>query len=274
MGKKLNSWTPLSVLGLLLEILFAVICIAPFIYMIIMSFTQSTTLMIHLNEIDFTDFSNYSYVFGRGFMRSLVNSLVVVGCSCFFNCVIASMAAYGFEKKVFPGKELIFKVYLATLMIPGQVTMIPVFILMKKMGVLNTYFSLVVLILNAFGVFLIRQFMESVPDELLEAAKVDGCPEWRIFVQIVIPLIKPVMISLVVFTFVTSWNDFLWPLVSTTDSNMYTLTVALSLLKTQYQTNYGLIMAGAAISFMFPFVLYIFLQKQFVEGIALSGIKG
>ena len=98
-------------------------------------------------------------------------------------------------------------------MIPGQVTMIPVFIIMRKMGVLNTYFSLVVLILNAFGVFLIRQFMSSVPDELLEAAKVDGCPEYRIFIQIVIPLIKPVLISLVVFTFVSSWNDFLWPLV-------------------------------------------------------------
>lgn len=130
------------------------------------------------------------------------------------------------------------------------------------------------IILNAFGVFLIRQFMESVPDELLEAAKVDGCPEYKIFINIVIPLIKPVLVSLVVFTFVTSWNDFMWPLVSTTDSSMYTLTVALSLLKTQYQTNYGLILAGATVSFIFPFILYAFLQKQFVEGIALSGVKG
>ena len=127
---------------------------------------------------------------------------------------------------------------------------------------------------TATGVFLIRQFMDTVPDELLEAAKVDGCPEYRIFIQIVIPLIKPVLISLVVFTFVTSWNDFLWPLVSTSNSDMYTLTVALSLLKTQYQTNYGLIMAGATVSFLFPFIMYVFLQKQFVEGIALSGIKG
>ena len=268
---KKKSWTPLSVLGMLVMVLFAIICIAPFIYMMIMSFTQSTTLMLHFDEIDFTDFTNYSYVFGKsGFLRALTNSLIVVISSCLFNCIISSMAAYGFEKKNFPGKEKI----LATLMIPGQVTMIPVFIIMRKMGVLNTYFSLVVLILNAFGVFLIRQFMSSVPDELLEAAKVDGCPEYRIFIQIVIPLIKPVLISLVVFTFVSSWNDFLWPLVSTTDSDMYTLTVALSLLKTQYQTNYGLIMAGAAVSFMFPFVLYIFLQKQFVEGIALSGVKG
>ena len=159
-------------------------------------------------------------------------------------------------------------------MIPGQVTMIPVFIIMKKMGLLNTYFALIVIILNAFGVFLIRQFMEGVPNELLEAAKVDGCPEFLIFLKIVIPLIKPVLISLVVFTFVTSWNDFMWPLVSTSKSEMYTLTVSLSLLKTQYQTSYGLIMAGATVSFMLPFVLYAFLQKQFVEGIALGGVKG
>lgn len=161
-----------------------------------------------------------------------------------------------------------------TLMIPGQVTMIPVFIIMKKLGLLNTYFALIVVILNAFGVFLIRQFMEGVPDELLEAAKVDGCPEFLIFLKIVVPLIKPVLVSLVVFTFVTSWNDFMWPLVSTSKSEMYTLTVSLSLLRTQYQTSYGLIMAGATVSFMFPFVLYAFLQKQFVEGIALGGVKG
>ena len=272
---KQHKWTPISIIGLLILCLFAVICVAPFIYMLIMSFTQSTTLMIHWRDVDFTDFSNFQYVMGKsGFIRALLNSVIVVGCSCLFNCIIASMAAYGFEKKNFPGKEAIFRIYLLTLMIPGQVTMIPVFIMMNKMNLLNTYFALIVLIINAFGVFLIRQFMESVPNELLEAAQVDGCPEYRIFIQIVIPLIKPVLISLVVFTFVTSWNDFLWPLVSTSDSSMYTLTVALSLLKTQYQTKYGLVLAGATVSFIFPFLMYVFLQKQFVEGIALSGIKG
>lgn len=273
--KKQKTWTPLGIIGLFFLLIFAAVCIAPFLYMLIMSFTQSTTLMISWGDVNFTDFTNYEHVFGKsGFFRSLMNSVIVVGCSCFFNCMIASMAAYGFEKKHFWGKEFLFKVYMLTLMIPGQVTMIPVFIIMKKLGLLNTYFALVVIILNAFGVFLIRQFMESVPDELLEAAKVDGCPEYKIFINIVIPLIKPVLVSLVVFTFVTSWNDFMWPLVSTTDSSMYTLTVALSLLKTQYQTNYGLILAGATVSFIFPFILYTFLQKQFVEGIALSGVKG
>ncbi|MBO4937940.1 MAG: carbohydrate ABC transporter permease [Oscillospiraceae bacterium] len=270
-----KKWSIVSVIGLLLTIVFAVTCIAPFVYMILMSFTQAQTLNLRFSDIDFSDLSNYSYVFGKsGFFGALKNSAIVVVCSCLFNCIISSMAAYGFEKKRFPGREAIYNMYVATMMIPGQVTMIPVFIIMKKLGLLNSYFSLIVLIINAFGVLLIRSFMAGVPDELLEAAKVDGCPEHKIFIKVVMPLIKPVLISLVVFTFVSSWNDFLWPLVSTTDSSMYTLTVALSLLKTQYTANYGLIMAGAAVSFVFPFILYVFLQKQFVEGIALSGVKG
>ncbi len=272
---KKRKWTVVSMFGMALAILFAVICIAPFIYMMLMSFTQSTTAMFRLNEIHFQDLSNYQYVFhNNGFFRSLLNSILVTGCSCFFNCVIASMAAYGFEKKEFPGKEKLYQLYLATMMIPGQVTMIPIFLIMKSMHLLNTYFALIVLILNAFGVILIRQFMKGVPDDLLEAAQVDGCPEFQIYLKVVLPLIRPVLVSLVIFTFVTSWNDFMWPLISTSKSSMYTLTVALSLLKTQYATNYGLLMAGSAVSFVFPFVLYIFLQKQFVEGIALSGIKG
>ena len=183
--KKKQKWTVFSILGLLILLVFAAICIAPFIYMVIMSFTQSTTLMLHWSDINFGDFTNFNYVLKKtGFIRALTNSVIVVFCSCLFNCIIASMAAYGFAKKKFPGSKMIFRMYLLTLMIPGQVTMIPVFIMMNKAGLTNTYFALIVVILNAFGVFLIRQFMDTVPDELLEAAKVDGCPEYRIFIQI------------------------------------------------------------------------------------------
>ena len=272
---RIKKWHFLSVLGLLFVLLLALISIAPFVYMLLASFTDSRTPVFLPNELHLGDFSNYTYVFrNNDFLHSLINSVVVVGLSCAFNCLLASMAAYGFEKKNFPFKEGLYLIYLATMMIPGQVTMIPVFVMMKKANLLNTYFSLTVLILNAFGVILIRQFMKGIPDDLLEAAKVDGCPEIRLFFQIVVPLIRSVLVSLVIFTFVTSWNDFLWPLVSTSTSRMYTLTVALSLLKTQYTTNYGLLMAGATVSFVFPFAVYVFLQKQFVEGIALSGIKG
>ena len=159
-------------------------------------------------------------------------------------------------------------------MIPGQVTMIPLFVIMKNLGLLNTKTALIIPMIGAFSVFLVKQFVNGVPDELIESAKVDGCPEYRIFIQIVMPLLQPVMITLIVFTFISSWNDFLWPLIAATETETYTLTVALSVLKTQYQVNYGLIMAGSTITFIFPFILYVFLQKQFVQGIALGGVKG
>ena len=262
------------VLLLVLMVVFTVICIMPFVYMLLLSLTQSQSMTFRLQEISL-DLVNYKYVIAKtGFGRALLNSIIIVVFSCGLNCLMSAMAAYGFEKKPIPYKEQLFAIYLATLMIPGQVTLIPVFIIMKKMHLLNTYAAIIIPILNAFGVFLVRQFMSSVPDEIIEAAQVDGCPELKIFFQLVIPLLKPVMISLTVFTFVTSWNNFLWPLVVTTSKEMNTLTVALSLLKTNYSTNYGLITAGATTSFLFPFLLYIFLQKQFVEGIALSGLKG
>lgn len=277
MNKHTLGGRRLSILSLLLlafMVLFTVICIMPFLYMLLLSLTQSQSMTFSLKEISL-DFVNYRYVVAKtGFGRALFNSVLVVVFSCGLNCLMSAMAAYGFEKKPVPYKEKLFGLYVATLMIPGQVTLIPVFVIMKQMHLLNTYAAIIIPILNAFGVFLIRQFMSSVPDEIIEAAQVDGCPELRIFFELVIPLLKPVMISLTVFTFVTSWNNFLWPLVVTTEKSMNTLTVALSLLKTNYSTNYGLITAGATISFLFPFLLYAFLQKQFVEGIALSGLKG
>ena len=178
------------------------------------------------------------------------------------------------RKSFFPGRKFIFQIYMISLMIPGQVTMIPLFVIMKNVGLLNTRTALVITMIGAFSVFLVKQFMNGIPDELIESAQVDGCPEYRIFIQIVMPLLKPVVITLIVFTFISAWNDFLWPLIAATETEKYTLTVALSVLKTQYSVNYGLIMAGSLITFIFPFILYIFLQKQFVQGIALGGVKG
>ncbi len=264
-----------AVLGYIIITLFAVTCIFPFAYMLLVSFTQSTTMTFRWQDVSLKNVSNYQYVLqSSNFIRALYNSIVISVAACFFNCLISAMAAYGFAKKRFPGKRVIFALYMLTLMVPGQVTLIPVFVIMRNLKQLNTYFSLTILIINAFGVFLIRQFMDNVEDEYLEAARIDGCPDWRIFLQIVLPLLQPVLVSLTIFTFVNVWNNFLWPLVAVTKSEMYTLTVALSLLKTQYTVNYGFIMAGSAVTFVFPFLLYIVLQKQFVEGIALGGVKG
>lgn len=265
---------PIKVLLYVILTFVVITAFSPFVYMVGLSLTQASGLSFTLADISF-DMINYQRVFrNTNFFRALFNSTIVTGGACILNCLIASMAAYSFAKKKFPGKNFIFGIYMMTLMVPSQVTLIPVFTIINKMGLMNTYPALIVTAINAFGVFLIKQFMSSIPNDLLEAAKIDGCPEFKIYSKIVLPLIKPVLVSLIVFTFITSWNDFIWPLVTVTAPEMRTVTLALSILKGQFTTNYGLVMAGATLSFLFPFTLYCFLQKQFVEGIALSGIKG
>ncbi|WP_428769975.1 carbohydrate ABC transporter permease [Treponema sp. HNW] len=246
----------------------------PFIYMALVSLTQKTILNFDFKISEFS-FVNYVRVFKNfNIIVNLRNSFIVTSCACFFNALFSSMAAYVFAKKKFKGSDVLFALYIATLMIPGQVTLVPVFLIMKALGLLNTYPALIFPVVNAFGVFLVKQFMESVPDDLLEAARIDGCSEHRIFFSLVLPLIMTVLVSLTIFTFITSWNDFLWPLVIASKPHMKTLTLAIAALKNSYRTNYGLVMSGATLTFMPPFLLYLVLQKQFVEGIALSGIKG
>ena len=261
------------ILGLVM-LFAAVTALLPFVYMFLVSLTQKQLLDLHFNPAEFS-FVNYERVF-RNFnlLQNFGNSVIVTGGTCLLDCVVSSMAAYAFAKLPFPGRNKLFSVYLATMMIPGQVTLIPVFTMLKNLGLLNTYAAMIFPCVGVFGVFLIRQFVVNMPDELLEAARIDGCGENRIFVSIVIPLIKPVLLSLVIFTFISSWSGFLWPLIVLTKPEMKTLTLALSALQGNYSTNYGLVMAGSAVTFLPPFLLYIVLQKQFVQGIALSGIKG
>ena len=260
-------------LAILLGIL-AIIACFPFVYMVLLSFTQSSSLRFSLSDVAL-NFANYQEVFERtNFLVPLRNSIIVAASTCLLNCALSAMAAYALEKKRFKGSKAVFAIYMATLAVPGQVTMIPVFLMMRDLGLMNSYVALILPACDAFGVFLIKQFMSSVPDELLEAAQIDGASEIFQFVRIVVPLIAPALISLTVFTFITSWNNFLWPLVVCTDTDMQTLTIALSLLKGKFTTNYGLVMAGSTMTFFLPFLLYAVLQKQFVEGIALSGVKG
>lgn len=275
MRKKRISISKIIIFLILLVI--SVLALFPFIYMFLTSLQQTTSLNMDSLNLDFSkmSFVNYKRVIDNfSFFTFLKNSVIVSGCACIFNCLISAMAAYGFAKKKFPGRDKLYFVYMATLMVPGQVTLIPVFMIINKLHLMNTYPALFLTIINAFGVFLITQFMDTVPNDILEAASIDGSGEIRKFISIVIPLIKQVLIALIIFTFITSWNDFLWPLVVVTDANMQTLTLALSILKGNYVTNYGLLMAGSMMTFLPPFLLYVFLQKQFVEGIALSGVKG
>lgn len=272
MKKKL---TPAVVVGTVLCTVFAIICVLPLCYMVLMSFTQSTSLRMHLKDVRLFDFVNFEYaIVNRGFGQSFWNSIIVTVGSCLLVDIVSAMAAYGFEKKLMPGRETLFQIYLSTMMVPGQVALISMFVMVNKIGMSNTYWALILPMVGAFGIFLMRQFMQGVPNELIEAAEIDGSGELRTFATIVLPLTQPALITLTVFTFTSSWNNFLWPLIITTRSNMFTLTVAMSTLSSMNDTNYGLVMAGATLTFVFPFLLYVFLQKQFVEGIALGGVKG
>lgn len=269
--KKINGGDGM---GIILVTILAILCLVPLIYMILMSFTQLRSLYIDFGEITLNLKNYYTIVFKNTFGRSLFNSIIVAVLSCLWTNLVCAMAAYGFEKKKLPGKELLFKIFIATMMVPSQVTLIPLFLTMRELSWLNSYSALVIPMAGAFGIFMIRQFMKGVDDVFIEAAQIDGCPEFLIFFKVILPLIQPALVSLTIFTFVASWNSFLWPLVVNTDNSMYTFTVALSLLNSQHDTNYGLTMAAATVSFAIPFILYIVMQKQFMEGIVQGGVKG
>lgn len=267
-----------SVLRLLL-IMLIVVSIFPFAYMLILSLMNTTTMSLNMDKIRTADwtFQNYVNLFsgeGGGMLRFIINSTVVTVYAVVVTCLVSAMAAYAFAKKKFLGRDKLYYVYVMTMMIPSQALLIPTFLLVREMGLFNTYTSLALPTFNAFGVMLVRSFMKSLPDDLLEAADIDGCGEIRKFVTIVLPLIKPVMVSLAIFTFINVWGSLLWPLV-VASGDMTTITQAVANMKNALsQPNYGYIMAATTVAFLPPFILYVFLQKQFVEGIALSGIKG
>ena len=248
--------------------------IYPFIYMIWVSLTQS----LSLGRIDF-DFSkmsliNYYTIFKNyDFARYFFNSSFVVFCGVVLNLVCSALSGFAFAKLKIPYKNIIFAIYLSTMMVPGSAKLIPTFIIIKELGLINTHLALFLPAVSAFGTFLIKQFVEGVSDEITESAVLDGASEFQIFVHIMLPLMRPVLISLTIFTFIGIWNDFVWPLVVTTDSELHTLNLALSTLQSNYLANYGLIMAGSTLIFLPPFILYIILQKTFVEGIAMTGSK-
>lgn len=259
--------------GLFLTVM-AVTAVIPLFFMFATSLTNKNYLTLIFTSDSFS-LKNYPMIF-RNFNigRNFLNSFIVTGSACILNSLFSSMAAYAFAKKKFPFRETLFIFYLATIILPGQAMLIPVFTIMRTLHLINTYPALFLPVIGAFGVFLIRQFVFNIPDELLEAADIDGCGEAKKFLIILLPLLRPVLISLTIFTFISCWNDFLWPLVIIQKPEMQTLTLALSVLKGNYVTNYGLVMAGAVITFLPSFILFLALQKQFVEGIAISGIKG
>jgi len=185
-----------------------------------------------------------------------------------------SMAGYVLAKKRFPGRNLIFWSIIATMMIPGQVTLVPLFIMVRNFGIMDTHWALIFPDLAmVFGVFLMRQFMHSIPDELLDAAKIDGASEWKTYWKIVIPLAKPGLAALGIFTFMNVWNSFLWPIIVLNDANLYTLPVGLKTLQDANLASFKLLMSGAAIASIPMIIVFMLFQRHFVKGLTLGGVK-
>ena len=220
--------------------------------------------------------SNYPDVFTAiPFGRAYANTVFVALARTAGVLVTSCMAAYAFARLRFPGRDALFALYLATMMLPSQVTMIPTFALMRLLGWRDTYQALIVpQLFSAFGTFLLRQFMLTLPVSLEEAAVMDGASPWVIFRRIIVPLSKPALATLTVFTFLGAWNDFMWPLIITDSPELAVLSVALSYLQQLSHTDWPLLMAGAVMALGPVLAVYVAAQRTFVEGIALTGIKG
>lgn len=221
-------------------------------------------------------FENYKTVWeALPFDRFLFNSAVVSVLVTLGQLATCSMGAFAFARLRFPGREKLFLVYLGTMMIPFQVTMIPVFILVRYLKWLDTFQGLIVpSLFSAYGTFLLRQFFRSIPSELEDAAKIDGCSYLRIFWNIMLPLSKPALATLGIFVFMWSWNNFLWPLLIINTLDMKTLPLGLSYFLGQYTVYWNLLMAGTTIALLPVLVVFFFAQRYFVEGITLTGLKG
>jgi multiple sugar transport system permease protein len=218
---------------------------------------------------------NYRELFARaGMARYLLNS-VLLAVSVTLLAVLFNVAAgYAFAKLAFRGRARLFRWMLGALVIPAQVAMVPLFLLLKQMGLVNTYGGVIVpAMASIFGIFLVRQYALSIPDDLLDAARIDGASEWHIFRVVVVPVLKPIIVTLAVFTLLGTWNDFMWPLIVLSDSHLYTLPVALASLSREHVADNELMMAGAVVTTVPVLVLFLVLQRYYVQGLMAGSVK-
>jgi multiple sugar transport system permease protein len=209
------------------------------------------------------------------FGRMLGNSLMVAILVTLGQLISGSMAAYAFARMEFRGKNMVFLIYLATMMVPSQVTIVPLFILMRYLGWINTYQGIISpMVFTAFGTFLLRQSFLTIPKELEEAAFLDGASHWTVFQKIIMPVSRPALATLAVFAYMQAWNAYLWPLFVTNDEKIMTLPVGLSLLHGRYLTEWNLVMAGAVATVIPMLIIYLISQEYFVKGVVISGLKG
>lgn len=223
--------------------------------------------------------SNFVDVWTRVPMaQAYVNSLKIAGTVTVFTLLTSSLAAYAFAKIEFPGKRISFATLMATIMIPSQATLIPVYILMSRLGWIDTHWPLIVppALTNAFGVFLLRQFFMGVPDDLIDAARIDGANPFQIYLRVAIPIVRPALMTLAIFTFLGNWNAFLTPLIYINSEELWTVPLLISNFQDAYgvETEWGLLMAASSLALVPVLIVYVFAQRYFIEGVALTGLKG
>ena len=250
--------------------------LAPFIVMLVVSLWPNTAFLARRFPLDQITLANYIETFRViPFGRYFVNSAVVTVTVTVGQILISSLAAFAFARLRFRGHDGLFLLYLATLMIPSQVTLIPNFLIIRSLGWYNTYQALILpALFSALSTFLMRQYYRGIPIEMDEAARMDGASSLRIWWQVIVPLSLPVMAALAIFTFQATWNDFLWPLIVTSTEQMRTIPIGLSYFMGQYSTAWNLLMAGSVVALLPVLIIYVLAQKQFVQGITLTGMGG
>ena len=271
-----KSWQAIAVNGLL--VLFAFTAIFPLLWMLSVSFMhagEASSLPPPLWPKSAT-LDNYRELFQRaGMGRYLANSVFVASAITLLALALNLAAGYAFAKLRFAGRDRVFQTLLAALVIPAQVAMIPLFLMMKWLGLVNSYGGVIVpAMATVFGIFLVRQYARTIPDELLEAARIDGAGEWRIFATIVLPLLKPIIVTLAIFTFLASWNDFMWPLIVLNDQAWQTAPVALAALSREHVQDNELMMAGSVVTIVPVLLLFLALQRHYLQGLLIGSVKG
>jgi alpha-1,4-digalacturonate transport system permease protein len=208
------------------------------------------------------------------YKRYFMNSVIVTSVATLLTLLINSMAAYAFAKYNFRGRDGLFVMTLAMIMIPLQVILIPIYLVVSSLGLVNTYWGMIIpAAATPTGVFILRQYMLTIPDELIEAARIDGAGEFRIFARIVLPLCRPALAVVAIFSILWRWNDFIWPLLIAQKEELYTLPVALALLNGQLVVPYNIVLAMSVMSIIPVLFMFVFMQRQIIQGIAQTGIK-
>ena len=257
----------------------AVLTAAPLLWMVAASFMRTgaatTSPPPLLPAAHMVTLEHYRALFtSQSLGRYIVNSLIIAGGGTLLGVAITAMAGYGFAKLRFRGRDAVFRTLVLGMVVPGQIAMLPMFLELREMGLINTLFGAMIPVLAPiYGVFLVRQYALSIPDDLLDAARIDGASELRIFRSIVLPTITPVLVTLGVFTFLTAWNDFMWPLIVLSDDARYTLPVALANLAGEHVQDTELMMAGAVVTVLPVFLAFLFLQRYYIEGIMAGSVK-